>query len=204
MATYHPGALETQAGGYLQGANAAGFFNPQGSSQINSAVRANALRNADNARRRSALLSRLMGLDPNQAAVAAVNQDAQNTGATQSALNQSSLQQQLGNQNYFRGLFGQQLGNEQQRQNMLYQHQLNQPGFGQIAGGILGQGIGAFTGGLGSRLGAGRPGGGGGGGLPSMNYLTDAAGINSQPDYSYLLPQVQQQQYYQPQQYATR
>ncbi len=147
MATYHPGALETQAGGYLQGANAAGFFNPQGSSQINSAVRANALRNADNARRRSALLSRLMGLDPNQAAVAAVNQDAQGTAATQGALNQSSLQQQLGNQNYFRGLFGQQLGNEQALGRLRYQHQLNAPTLGGVLGGIAGQAGGALAGG---------------------------------------------------------
>lgn len=148
-----PGSYTGQAASQLQGAQAAGFFSPTGSPLIMGLTRRNALRNADNARRRSALLSRLMGLDPNQARVAQLGQEAASSGATQEALNQANLGQLLGNQQYFRGLFGQQLGNEQQRELMRYQQELSRPSFGDIAGGIIGQGLGAFAGGYGSSLG---------------------------------------------------
>lgn len=153
------GTYSSQAQQQLQGANQAGFFNPMGSPAINAGVRRQALRNSDNARRRSALLSRLMGLDPNQARVAQVNADTEQSGQTSGALQDAYLQQQLGNQNYFRGLFGQQLGNEQQRALAKWQAQQQQGTFGGALGGLVGQGAGAFLGGwgggLGKRLGGG-------------------------------------------------
>src|SRR5262245_29633087 len=117
-----------QARNQLQQANQAGFFNPLGSPQINAAVRRNALRTGDNARRRSAILSRLMGLDAKQARVAQVNADTEANQAQSDALNQSYLQQLLGNQNYFRDLFGSQLGFENQRALAQYQQNLQNRG----------------------------------------------------------------------------
>ena len=152
-----PGAYGQQAGNAIQGAQAAGFFSPMGSPAIMANVRRNAPRTGDNARRRNAILSRLMGLDPNQSRVAAVNADTEASGNTADALNQAQYGQLLGNQNYFRSLFGGQLGNEQQLQQMRYQHDLNQPTVGGMIGGLVGQGAGALLGGYGASLGAGRP-----------------------------------------------
>lgn len=128
-----------QAQQQIQGAQAAGFFSPTGSPQIMSLTRRNALRNSDNARRRAALLSRLMGLDPNQARVAAVHQDAASSGATQDALNAAQYGQLEGAQNYARGLFNNRLGYEDQRNLLKYQQDLANQGqtaamFGQLAG----------------------------------------------------------------------
>jgi len=180
-----PTPYGNQAQQMVQGAQAQGFFNPMGSPQINAAVRANALRSAENSRRRSALLSRLMGLDPNQARVAAVNADAQGSAATQSALNNAQFGQLMGNQQYARSLFGSQLQNEQQRGLLKYQHDLNKP----TLGGYFGQALGYALPGIGGLFHRG-----GGqqqqGGLPSFDYLSGAAGLGGQPDYSYLLNQV--------------
>ncbi len=136
-----------QAQNQIQGAQAAGFFNPTGSSTIMALTRRNALRNADNARRRSALLSRLMGLDPNQARVAAVNQDTASSGETQNALDQAQYGQLEGSQNYFRNLFGGQLGQQNQRDLLKYQRDLSNPGFGTYAGEIAGRALPFFFGG---------------------------------------------------------
>ena len=146
-----------QARGMIGGAQQAGFFNPMGSPQIMEQTRRNALRNSDNARRRSALLSRLMGLDPNQARVAAVNQDAESSRSTQDALQGAQLQQSLGNQDWFRSLFSGQLGLEQQKALAKYMQQLQGGGAGAALGSLLGTGAGAFLGGpggaaLGNRL----------------------------------------------------
>ncbi len=153
--TYHPGAFEGQAGNMLQGAQASGFFDPTGSARITALTRRRALRGADNARRRAAILSRLYGLDPNQSQQALVNADTEASGATQEAMNQAQLGQLFQNQDYFRNLFGQQLGNEQQRNMLRYQRDLNRPTLGGQIGGLIGQGAGAFLGGYGANLGAG-------------------------------------------------
>ena len=164
------GTYAGQAAGDLAGARGAGYFDPNGSATIFRQTRNAALRSGDNLRRRNAILARLMGLDPNQARVAQVNADATAGGNTAEALNQSQLQQSLGNQNYFRGLFGSQLGQENQLAALKYQHDLNQPSIGGQIGSLVGMGAGAFLGGpggaaLGSRLGGAFGGGGGGGGV---------------------------------------
>lgn len=148
MPTYQPGPYEQQAGNAIQGAGAAGFFNPQGSPAIRANLRRNALRNADNMRRRSALLSRFLGLDPNQARVAEVNADTEANRGTADLLGRGSLDELLSNRDYFRGLFGNQLGGEQQRNMMRYQQDLSNPGLGGFLGGLLGQSAGAIIPGL--------------------------------------------------------
>src|SRR5881396_505445 len=94
------GVYGRQAGDIVQGAQAGGLYDPFGSPRIRAAVRAGALRSSDNARRRAAILSRLMGLDPNQARVAIVGADTEASGQTQNALGQADLSQLLGGQQF--------------------------------------------------------------------------------------------------------
>ena len=153
-----PQTYGQQAQGFIQGAQGAGYFSPGGSPQIMEQTKRLALRNSENARRRSALLSRLMGLDPNQARVASVNQDAESSGQTQGALQGAQLGQLTGAQDWARGLFGQQLSFEQQKQLAKYMQDLQQRGqTSGMIGGLIGTGAGAFLGGpggayLGKRL----------------------------------------------------
>jgi len=162
------------AQGLIGQANQQGLFNPMGSPAINQAVRSHALRNADNARRRSALLSRLMGLDPNQARVAAVNADAQGSANTSDALNNARYGQLMGGQQFARSLFTGQLSNEQNLQNQLRmikaQRDATNPGIGGFVGGLAGQAIGGLTGGLFRPRAPQAGAGAGGGGAAPLTY----------------------------------
>lgn len=156
----------------LSGASAAGAFSPTGSAQVMRLTRRNALRSGDNLRRRNAVLSRLMGLDPQQARVASVNADAQSGGQTADALNQAQYGQLAGAQDFSRGLLRDRLGYENQRALLKYQQDLQRPSIGGQIGGLVGRGLtGYFTGGMGAL------GGGGGNRLPSLDYLKGAAGL---------------------------
>lgn len=131
--------------GLVQQGQQAGFYNPNGSPLLMAAVRRGALRTADNQRRRSAILSRLMGLDPNQARVAAVNAEAQGSGDVSNALNSAQYGQLAGNQDWFRNLYMNRLQAADQERLA----KMQQPGLGQQFGNLLGQGATAyFTGGF--------------------------------------------------------
>jgi hypothetical protein len=160
-----------QASDIIGQAGAAGSFSPYGSPGLNFAIRQNAIRNAGNMQRRSALLSRLMGLDPNQARVAQVGADTAASANTSGTLNDAYLQQLQGNQNFARGLFNNQLGLQNQEALYKYQHDLNRPTAGDYFGQILGQGAGSFLGGWGSQLGRRMAGG--------RNYNADGTGNDS-------------------------
>jgi hypothetical protein len=131
----------------------AGYFSPGGSPAIMAATRRQALRSADNMRRRSAILSRLMGLDPNQARVAAVGADTAASGQTAEALNAAQYGQLTDAQNFLRCLYMGQQDFENQKELAKYQSQLNQPSLGGMIGGALGTAGGAFLGGYGTGLG---------------------------------------------------
>jgi hypothetical protein len=102
------------ARGIVQQGGQAGFFNPMGSPQILAAVRQNALRNAQNRLHRGALLSRLLGLDPQQSRAAQLGFEQQAGGDISNALLGAQNQQLLGSQDFIRSLFGQGLQGEQQ------------------------------------------------------------------------------------------
>lgn len=139
----------------IQQGQSAGFFSPTGSPQLLRMARMGAVRTADNSRRRNALLSRLMGLDPNQARVAAVNADANASANTADAINQAQYGQLQGAQAFGRGLFNNQLGVENQRGLMKYQNDLNRPTVGGVLGGLAGQFGGGLFGAYGNRLAGG-------------------------------------------------
>lgn len=144
---------------------------------IQRSVRRQGIRTAENARRRMALRARMSGLDPNQARVARLNAESAIDSGLSDTLNEGTLQGALADQQYGR----QQANRLQERQWMLQdrQHAEDQQRFriGPALGSLVGQGIGAFTGGLGARLGAGgqrrqrygTP-------LPNIDYLRGAAG----------------------------
>lgn len=196
--TYDPNSYASQARQQIQGAQAQGLFNPQGSPGLRAAVRAGALRNADNLRRRQSLLSQLMGLDPNQARVAAVNADAAGSANTAGALNDASLQQMLGGQQFARGLFMNQLGNEQQLANAKalakYQRDISNPGIG----GFLGQAAGFAIPGLAGLFRRG------GGGVPQTQIGSPGVGYVAVNDFGAQLPDPYEYLYNPQPQYANR
>ena len=145
-----------QAGQDIGAAQAAGFFSPQGSPAIMAATKRAALRTSENSRRRNAILARLMGLSPDQAAVAAVNADTSASTDTANALNDAQYNQLAGAQQFSRGLYSGQLANQNQRDLLKYQYDLNKPTIGGEIGGALGTAAGSFLGGYGASLGTRR------------------------------------------------
>ncbi len=152
-----------QAQADIGAARDAGFFNPQGSGLIMRTTRREALRNSDNMRRRAAILARLQGLDPNQARVATLGADIAGSEGTANALNQAQYGQLESGQNFARGLYTGQLGQENAMRLAKYQHDLNKPTVGGQIGQIAGTVGGAFLGGPGGAALGNRIFGGGGG-----------------------------------------
>lgn len=159
----------------IAGAQAAGFFDPQGSPQLREQIRQGAARTARNRRGRGQFLSQLGGLDP-ASARAAYLQNEQGIGQdTSNYINDANLQEATGNRDYFRGLFGQGLGFERQQQMQRQQQQFEQRqrgGIGGTLGQLAGTAIGGFVGGPGGAALGGRlfGGGGGGGGNRAGSY----------------------------------
>lgn len=148
--------LAGQAAGDLNAARGAGFFDPQGSSLIQRATRRNALRTADNMRRRRAIMSRLMGLDPTQARGQAIDAERQASGDISGAINNAQYNQLAGAQDWARSLYSNRLGNEDLNARIADERRYQEshrPGIGAMLGGILGQGVGGFVSGYGGTLG---------------------------------------------------
>ena len=128
----------------IQGAQSAGFFDPMGSPILRAALRRNALRSAENQRRRGSVLSRLLGLNPNEARAQQLQtEDAAGTNAAD-AINQGDLSFLTGNQDFLRSLFSGQLSAENQQalaRLMATLQDRNRPGIGAAAGDILGKTI---------------------------------------------------------------
>lgn len=126
------------------------------SNVVQMGVRRQGIRTAENARRRAAILAHMSGLDPNQARVARLNSENSISGGLSDALNQGTLQGALSDQSYGR----QQADRLQGRQWMLadraHDEQRQKFSIGGALGSLVGQGLGAYAGGLGARLGAGR------------------------------------------------
>jgi hypothetical protein len=159
-----------QAGQDIGAARAAGYFSPQGSPAVLAATKRAALRTADNSRRRNAILARLMGLDPAQAAVAAVNADTSASTDTANALNDAQYNQLSSAQQFARGLYGGQLANQNQRDLLKYQYDLNKPSIGGMVGSALGTAAGAYLGGAGGAAAGGQVGGALGGKRSKVQY----------------------------------
>jgi hypothetical protein len=104
-------------------------------------------------RRRSAILARLMGLDPNQARVAAVGADTAASGQTAEALNAAQYGQLSEAEAFKRRIAAGQFDLANQEALAKYQHGLNSPTIGGMIGGALGTAGGAFLGGYGTGLG---------------------------------------------------
>ena len=129
-------------------AGEAGFFDPAGSDLIRRQVRAHALRTARNRVSRGGVLSRIMGLDPQQARAAQLGFEQGAGDDISGALNQSDLEQGLGNQEFFRDLFRQQIGFDQQRQLQREAAREARRAQGSTLGRIAGAAAGAFIPGL--------------------------------------------------------
>lgn len=133
----------------------AGFFDPSGT-KMRAMRRRQAMRGARNRRRRGEVTSRLAGLDPFQQRAALFDLDRDVSGRTADFLTEADLNESMGNRDYFRDLFGGQLGFERQRQLDREAYDRSKPRFGDILGGIAGQAAGAFMGGLGGGMGGGK------------------------------------------------
>ena len=142
------------AGQAISGAQDAGIFSPLGSPLLRAAIRRNALRSAYNQRQRGSVLSRLLGLNPNEARAQDLQTegDAGNTAAD--SINQGDLQMLAGNQEFLRSLFTGQLSAENQRDLARLMAALQpRTTAGGAIGSIVGTGAGAYFGGLGTAAG---------------------------------------------------
>lgn len=136
---------QRQLSGMLRGGKEAGFFDPRGSQFVREQVRANALRNARNRLMRGGVLSRVLGLDPQQARVAQLQNELGAGSDISGALGEANLQQGLGTQDFFRSLLGGQLNFERQRQlQKQAERAANQQGVGQLIGGLGSAAIGRY------------------------------------------------------------
>jgi hypothetical protein len=163
---FNPQGYGAAAKGIVQQGGQAGFFNPMGSPQILAAVRQMALRNAMNQQHRGAMLSQLLGLDPQQARAAQLGFEQQGGSDISNALLGAGTQQLTGAQDFIRQLFGQGLQGEQQMaQARAAAKAAQQANRGAIAG-TIGRIGASFIPGL-SSISALSGGGGGGGSVPS-------------------------------------
>jgi hypothetical protein len=115
-----------------------------GSPQLLAAVRQMALRNSQNQLHRGALLSRLLGLDPQQSRAAQLGFEQEAGNNTSNALLGAGTQQLTSAQDFIRSLFGQGLQGEQQ---MAQARAAAKAAQGSQLGGIgslIGRGVGAF------------------------------------------------------------
>lgn len=121
-----------------------GYFSPQGSPFMQAMRRREALRNAQNRRQRGSILNQISGLDPSQSRFLLAQNEAGIAGDTANALNSAAFQDAQGNQDWFRGLFLNRLGRQDELDNQAYQRRMMKQ-----------QQRGAFLGGLGQLAGLG-------------------------------------------------
>lgn len=152
------------------------------SQRIMQLLQRRALRTAQNARRRGSVLTQLAGItDPNQARVAQLGLEGETSGAIASGLSDAELQQAMSDQAYQRQQADAALAFQRQKQLMAYQQRLNRPSLGGMLGGLVGQGLGAFTGnyfgGLGTRMSGTQ--------VPGIGYPPNRMTIYNEPGPSY-------------------
>lgn len=99
----------------IRGAQEQGFLNPAGSPALRERIRRHALRTARNRIGRGGTLSRIAGLDPQQARIAQLQTEQGAGEDISNTLGSAFTQEELGNRDYFRSLFGDQLNFERQR-----------------------------------------------------------------------------------------
>ena len=131
-----------------------GYFDPNGSPKIRAALERRALRSARNRRRRGALASRLLGLDPQQARAYQLQNETESGQQAADAIQGVNEQEMFGNRDYARSLLGGEIDYRRQR---ALQDQANQgPGFWGTVGGLVGTGLGGLAGGYGYKRGGGK------------------------------------------------
>lgn len=140
-----------QAQGMLGEAREAGLFNPTGSPRIRALMRRRRLQDYRNARRRAAVGSRLYDLDPSRASAASNMADIAGTEGLSRSLGDADYEELTSNRDFYRSLFGQQLGHEQALQREREAAKAaSKGGVGQFLGsaaGMLLPGVGSFLGG---------------------------------------------------------
>lgn len=139
----------------------AGYWDPNGNQALMNSVRTEALANARAQQQGAGLRAQLAGMDPGAAASYRLEAGLRGSSDVARALNNARTQSMLAQQNYANSLAGTLLGNQNQQftmqnqtrnQDLLNNNQYErQRGdqWGAIGGQIIGQGLGAFTGGLG-------------------------------------------------------
>jgi len=132
-----------------------GYFDPNGSPKIRAALERRALRSARNRRRRGALTSRLLGLDPQQARAYQLQNETESGQQAADAIQGVNEQEMFGNRDYARSLLGGEIDYRRQRQ-LADEERKAQGGFWSGVGGLIGTGLGGFAGGYGTALGGRR------------------------------------------------
>lgn len=137
-----------QARNMLGEAQGAGLLSPTGSPRIRALMRRRALQDKMNARRRAMVGSRLNDLDPSRTAAALNMADIAGTEGLSGALGEAEYGELTANRPFYQGLFGQQLGHEQ---NMALERerarQASRGGLGSMLGtaaGMLLPGVGSY------------------------------------------------------------
>ncbi len=92
--------------GLIGRAGQAGFFDPMGSRAIRDAIIRRGRTRFESQRRRQSTLGQLAGLDPYQRRVAMLDTERMGGQGLADELNDLEAQQLLGNQDYFRSLYG--------------------------------------------------------------------------------------------------
>src|SRR5574341_634972 len=139
-----------QAKNMLGEARSAGLFDPTGSPRIRALMRRAALNRYLNARKRAGTSASLYGLDPSQTRAAQVYGDIAGHEGLASELGNADYNELTANRDFYKNLFGQQLGHEQALQLARQQAKAqSRGGVGQLLGtaaGLLLPGIGSFLG----------------------------------------------------------
>jgi hypothetical protein len=131
-------------------------FSLTGSPALAEARRRYAVRNARNQRRRGSVLASLVntGGNPYLEQSALLNNERDTNQGVSDYLNNSQFQEQQGNLDFLRSLYGQERGYEEQRgAEDRARREARRNMIPSLLGGLVGQGAGGFVGGYGSRLG---------------------------------------------------
>jgi len=144
----------------------AGYWDPNGNQALMNSVRGEALANARAQQQGAGLRAQLAGMDPGAAASYRLEAGLRGSSDVARALNNARTQSMLAQQNYANSLAGSLLSNQNQQftmqnqtrnQDLLNNNQYERgrgDQWGAIGGQILGTGLGAFTGGLGTAAGS--------------------------------------------------
>ena len=141
----------------------AGYWDPNGNQALMNSVRGEALANARAAQQGAGLRAQLAGMDPGAAASYRMEAGLRGSSDVARALNNARTQSMLQQQAYANNLAGNLISNQNQQftmenqtrnQDLLNSNQHSREtqggGLAQLGGQLLGTGLGAFTGGIGS------------------------------------------------------